>query len=289
VALESNPAAISGTYVPVSGLTDTNGSLLALQGLVSDPTLLVPPDTPWTQFASNAVQITPILGTAEMMASIGFKGLSLSGQSNVVYWVLEILATNTVPSSNPDSPIATWVFGVGLRAGVRGVSVEGNAALSLQNLAASATLNGTSTSFQFDTIGVGAAIMPALKGLVDQSLTGFDVSTWQEIGNVIDDLTAFIANPANAGQLTPQVVGVIFATNYVLQGPAATYGWALRGIQQEMSATTLNEKTPTNLPYGVAVDYDIITNVYNDIVNSQTATPTDGEKDTAWSLTHSGP
>src|SRR3954453_19015003 len=101
----------NGTYVPVSGGTDANGSLLALQALVSDSSLLVPP-TLQGQFASSSVQLRFSSVSAELMASVGFSGLSVSGQSNVVYWVVDVMATDDVPSTNQSSPVSSWIFGV---------------------------------------------------------------------------------------------------------------------------------------------------------------------------------
>lgn len=284
-----------GTYVPLSGVTRSNdGSLLALEGLVSDPSQIVPPTVSGLSFTSDSVAVNTFSVTAELMASVGFPGLTVSGQSNVVYYVVDIAATSTIPGTS-QGPIASWVLGVGIRIAVRGISVTGSAAVSLSNLAASASLNGTSTSFEFDAIGLGFPVMGLMKGLVDQSLTGFDVSTLQELGNVLNDLTTFMANPANASSLQPQVMGVIFSSaNFAVSAwipiAAATYGFSLRAIQQGLTAQQALQQDAVKLPPDVSIDPDIINAVYGEIVGSDPSiVPNSAQKSLAKQLTQSGP
>jgi hypothetical protein len=222
-------------YVPISGLidsTDVNGPLLALRGLVSDSALLAPPTIGGSQFQSDTVTVDSISVSADMLASLDFRGFSMTAQGNAVYFLQDVTATTTVPVNNPASPIAGWVIGVGVRMAIRGLNVQSNASLSVASLAASATLNATATAFEVQTIGIGLPALPILKGLVNQSIRGFDVSTMAEVGNVVNELIAFLANPANATQIQPQVVGVNFATGSQVQSAAATYGFALWCVQK---------------------------------------------------------
>lgn len=276
-----------GTYIPVSGWTAPDGSILALQDLTTQPSLITPPQVIWS--GGDSVSVKSFSASAELMASLGFGGLAISGQSNVVYWVMDIVATMEVPGPGGASPVASWIFGIGLRLGIRGIGVSGSASSTIPNLAASATLKGTSASFQFDTVGVGFPVMKLLTGLVSQSVTGFDVGTLQEVGNLLFDFTAFIANPDNVNRLSPQVVGVIFETGPQAQTPAASYGWALRGIEKGMSYSTLMSKPSKALPPGVKIDPAVVEGVYREIVESLTANPTGDQRHVASELTHSGP
>lgn len=276
-----------GTYIPVSGWTAPDGSLLALQNLTSQPGLITPPQVSWS--GGDSVNVKSFSASAALMASVGFGGLAVSGQSNVVYWVMDILATMDEPGPGGASPVASWIFGVGLRLGIRGIGVSGSASSSVEGLAAGATLKGTSASLQFKTIGVGFPAMKLLGGLVSQSVTGFDVGTLQEVGDLISDFTAFLANPENVKRLSPQVVGVIFETGPQAQTPAASYGWALRGIEKGMSYRNLMSKTSKPLPPGVKIDPGVVEGVYLEIVESVTNNPNEDQRRLASQLTHSGP
>jgi hypothetical protein len=276
------------SYVPISGVTDSTGAVLALSGLVSNSSLLVAPSITGSNFQSDTTTFGGVAVSAEMLASVDFRGFSMTAQGNAVYFIFDVTATQTVAENNASSPVAAWAIGVGIRLAVRGLGIKSSASLNVGSLAASATLNGTATSFEFQTIGLGLPVLPMLKGLVNQSTRGFDVSTLVEVGNVYNDILAFVANAANAGQLQPQVVGVYFSTGAQVQSAAATYGFALRGVQKGLSLQQLQAKT-ASLPNGISLDANIQSTVYQQLVGgSATTTPTNSQRDVANQLANSG-
>lgn len=282
---------MGGTYLPISGVVMSDGSLAALQGLVSSPALVTPPGAPPPgSFTSTGVSVSSFQVSAQMMATAGFGSLvSFSTQAYTVYLIIDVMATLGVPSTNKTSPIATWYYGVGVRVALAGVNASGSAAGTMQGVAANATLNAKASAFQFDGIGVGFGVLPLLTGLVDSTIVGFDAGTVGQLAGVVVDITTYIANPANASQLTPQIIGVVFATQTQVQNAAASWPFALRGISQ---GTMLGQlPAAKDLPSGISIDPTLTTTMYNLLgVSSNTPpVPDSSQKAVANQLINSGP
>jgi hypothetical protein len=172
-------APVTSDYLPVSGEIDASKRLLDFVGIVNSaqPALITPPPPPaWTDPVPMWLN-----ATGELTARLGFGAGQASVDASAVYRIYDLLQTKDVPAAN--GPIASWVFGVGMRISVSTLNASADVTASYAGIAAAVTLGLAEASFEFQTIGFGLGVLPAIRGLVLQALKGFDAGTVEALGD----------------------------------------------------------------------------------------------------------
>jgi hypothetical protein len=274
---------INGNELYEKGVTQAigpRGSLTLTRDMLASPT---------TPFVPTTIIVDSISATASVMANLGFSGVTVTTQSDVTYFVLDLIAAGSVASSNPGFS-GLWVNGVGLRVGFSGVSVSGNAAISVGGLAAAGTLQAKATLLQGKLIGVGlnTSSLGFVQSLVSAAAT-LNTDSLQSLGSAFSQFIDYLSNTTS---LTPMPVGIVMEPGGAQEESIGTsYCYALRAIHDNMSLTTALGKGVNTLPDGVQRLDPVLWATYFSILGSTdpTVNPTDSEMQLAKDLLTCGP
>lgn len=275
-------------YFPVSGEVDGNGCLLDLVGTVDSVQgfMITPPAPPsWT--GGGQPQLIEIAGNAELTARLGFGSFDGTAEGSMQYLVVDLLQTQEVPSDFPQGPVEAWVFGVGLRQLLRAANISGDLNADYGSFAAAATLGLAETSFEFQTIGLGIGALPLMRGLILQSLKGWDAGTMVAFGDAWFQLAEHIVT-GDPSTFAPRVVGIRLGPFGDVDSIGGTYGFALRAIRAPLTGNAALT-APSSFPKGVNLDPQVIQDVFGAVVGSMDSIPNSVDQQTAADLDDSGP
>ena len=227
--------------------------------------------------------------TAKLMASIGYQDFVVHGDANWSYYLFDFYASQSVVNTNPQTPQDATLYALGVRLAIRALQVSGSASFSLGGVAASATLDNTSTSLQLDLVGLPKT--QALSYALEVGeMNEFDINAIRELGKATGQLIDFLTVPANTSNLTGVPVAVVM-NDEATETAATSFGFALRGIQNGMQRFDTEDANPNELPDGVDISDAVIRSTYHLILGNDTGNqdPSAAEKQVAWNLTHTGP
>jgi hypothetical protein len=261
---------INGNELHEKGFTNAvvpSGPIRVTKDMVGDSS---------TPFVPSTIVVDSMSVTSTIMANLGFQGLTVSNQTNVTYFVLDLVAANNAATLNPLNPNNLVVNGVGLRVGFSAVNVAVNAAVSVGGLAASATLNGTTTHFQAQALGVGlnTASLPFVQSLINAA-AALDINGLQSLGSAFSQ---FIDYLASATSLTPVTVGIVMNTGGTQEeSMGASYCYALRCVHDGYCLNDALGQGADQLPKGAQRLDPVLWATYSSILASSDPTqqPTD--------------
>ena len=102
-------------YIPISSVADSNGAILALQGLIAgsseNQAMITPPAAPGLD-ALNVLQVSSFQASASVMLSLGFGGFAMAATADAAFYVLDVMYFTSEPSTS-GGPIAEWYYGIG--------------------------------------------------------------------------------------------------------------------------------------------------------------------------------
>ncbi|MBY6212311.1 hypothetical protein KUV95_12190 [Microbulbifer agarilyticus] len=254
-------------YIPVGGATDSDGTVLALKGLIVDNPeqvdWITPPSVPSVD-SCNVLQSGAIQASVSAMLALGFRGFAMAAKMNATYFVVDIVKYATVPAVT-GGPVNEWYFGYGHRIGIQGFNASGTAAASVAGLAGSATMSGTATSYQVKSFGIPYEnVMPLLLPLAGQMLGGLNMGTIQQMGVVREALANYSITQLD--NITPQLIGYSLVNNPDgLDESAASLGFGLRAIEKGLSYTDASGK---NAKHNAPVAPAIFKPLYEEILGS---------------------
>jgi hypothetical protein len=215
---------------------------------------------------------------------LGFGAGQASVDASAVYRIYDLLQTKDVPAAN--GPIASWVFGVGMRISVSTLNASADVTASYAGIAAAVTLGLAEASFEFQTIGFGLGVLPAIRGLVLQALKGFDAGTVEALGDAWFQVVQLMKD-GDPTTFNPRLVGVRLQEYDDLQSIGGSYGFALRSVRDGYKGSDAVNQT-SSFPPNTALDKTIVQDLYAALVGSQDTPPTAQQKQIAAQLDDSG-
>lgn len=238
-------------------------------------------------FRPDVIAVKSYSLSAEMVVSLGIQSFVVSGQAGWSYYLYDFLATQSRVTPDPKAQQDATVLGVGLRIAIRAQNVSATASLSLGGVAASATIQSVSTRIRVIPVGFSSAAVPYLASLSSDLTFGLD--TVRGLGQATGNLVDFLTDPQHAPTVGVPVA-VVMNDDWV-ETAATSYGFALRGIQNQMPRYKVEAATPNHLPDGVEISDITVALAYHTIggTDDPNQPPDDAAKSRAWDLTHTGP
>ena len=238
-------------------------------------------------FRPDVIAVKAYSLSAGMVVSLGIQNFVVSGQAGWSYFLYDFLATQSRVTPDPKTKQDATVLGVGLRIAIRAQNVSATASLSLGGVAASATIQSVATRIRVIPVGFSSASVKYLASLSNDQTFGLDAvrALGQATGNLVD----FLMDPEHApSEGVP--VAVVMNDNWV-ETAATSYGFALRGIQNETPRYKVEAATPNQLPDGVEISDIVVALAYHTVggTDDPNKPPDDAAKNRAWGLTHTGP
>lgn len=247
-------------YIPIPSTAAGEVALPDHDGLLVE--VAEPSATP---FDPDGITVTAGMVSGSLLASLGLGNLVIQG--SYLYYLLDFAAVEHFASTG-NGPALYTVSGVGLRIGFRSTQVSGKASFSLGGLAASATLEGTKTSFEATTVGVGLtmASLPFVQALIAGSMSSFNVTTLQPLGSAFGQLATYLSE--ERATITPKPIGVVLEAPAQHQSVATSYGYALRAIEGGSSYLEAMGKGVHSLPTGVQRLDSVMAATYSSVLKT---------------------
>jgi hypothetical protein len=238
-----------------------------------------------TLFRPDVISVKGYSLTGEMVVSLGIQNFVVSGQTGWSYYLYDFVATQSRVTPDPKTPQDATVLGVGLRIAIRAQTVSATASLSLGSVAASATIQSVATNIRVIPVGFSSASVPYLANLSSDQTFNLDTvrGRGQATGNLVDFL---VQNAPSVGI----AIAVVMNDDWV-ETAATSYGFALRGIQNQMRRYQVEAAAPNQLPDGVEISDVVIALAYHTVggTDDPNTPPSGAAQKRAWGLTHTGP
>ena len=253
--------------------------VLDLVGLTTPEKISVswpPPALP----SNPTLKLESTIISAAAALEAGYPGLiSFHGNAAATYILADVSAFIERPGM-AGTIIKKERWGVSYRFVVKAWNLKTKTDISLKSIAADCTINGSSSAFEVDVIGIPANRLLASVPALSMTFGSFDMDKYEELGMVQKQLNNYIAQ---RGELKPQLLGVEVDWSQMpdlyTRSPSTQLG--MSGVQVGNTETTTWSRRPddSDLPQGLTTDEGVVDQMY--IALDVTGTPSSTQRTTA--------
>jgi hypothetical protein len=172
----------------------------------------------------SEAHLTYATTSVEALAEVGITSavtVSNKFHGSLICFNVELLASGVVRNEIQGGLIESATLGVGFRIGVVAFNFQDEAKVATPALlAASTTLNMSSSLFEVAVVGAGLGALPAVKPLILSSISAFDMSTFQTLGAVEVALNEYLVS--NKEALSPVLLSVSMETSGIVKNAYPT-------------------------------------------------------------------
>lgn len=164
----------------------------------------------------GGVSLTALQTELQVLADFGFTGptsVRSRVDSQIYYFLWDVLVSKQVPNADPDSVIVSAAYGIGAHIATAAFNVNIDSAVTATSVTAAASLNAACVVCEAIVVGVGVEALKPMEPLVAISAAPFTMGTMTTVGEVQGALNDFIAD--HGGTLPSGLVTVRIDTDLV--------------------------------------------------------------------------